>query len=135
MVVHLDDKITNLLLDLDDLRFQKSKQLLKERDLIPLFKKVHKCINALGENLYLLQTRSSALAAKMNNLILAFKDLFDHFEKRKERKNLKEKHYKEIKQNLNRLKYISFKSLKERILEIAMLIDNQSIHFSYFDFN
>ena len=91
-------------------------------------------MNALGKNLYLLQTCSSAMAAKMNNFILAFEDLFDYFEERKERKNLSEENYQEIKRNLNRLKYILFKSLKERILEIAQLIDKQSIHFSYSDF-
>ena len=74
------------------------------------------------------------MAAKMDNLILAFENLFDHFEKKKERKNLSEENYREIKRNLNRLKYISFKSLKEQILEIVQLIDKQSIHFSYPDF-
>ena len=91
-------------------------------------------MNALGKNLYLLQARSSVMATKMDNFILMFENLFDHFEKKKRRKNLSEKNYREIKRNLNRLKYISFKSLKERIVEIAQLIDKQPIHFSYPDF-
>ena len=70
----------------------------------------------------------------MDHLILQFEDLYDYFEKRKGRKNLKKEHLHKIKRNLNRLKYISFKSLKERIVEIAQLIDKQPIHFSYPDF-
>ena len=86
-----DNKITNLFKDLNLLYFQKSKQLLKEHNLLSLFKEVHKCLLVFGENLYLLQTCSFVLAAKINNLILAFKNLFNYFKKRKERKTFQKK--------------------------------------------
>ena len=115
----------------EGLRFQKTKILSREEEFLKLFAAVRTRLIPFAENLHLLPRNQVALEARLNKLIEDFDNLYDHFENRKGRKRLTDKNYREIKRDLNRLKYVSFLRLKARYLEIALVIDGFGISFEY----
>ncbi|GJF00780.1 hypothetical protein PsYK624_170810 [Phanerochaete sordida] len=107
----------------EGLRMQKEWRLRRTAELFNLFKAAEIRLRPLGEHLFLIGKHNQALEGRISNMIKEFEECYDFFEANKGQVLLEGKHYRWVKADLNRLKIVSFVNFKERILEIAVILD------------
>ena len=112
-------------------RMQKTHIIDRTNEMMELFKAVRLRLLPLGDRIGDIGDNDEQLCEEIDKIFKDFDDLFDHFEENKGRKKLKAKHYRWIKRDLKKIKYVSFDRLSTRYLEIARELAALGISFEY----
>lgn len=112
-------------------RMQKSYIIDRTNEMMNLFKAVRLRLLPLGDRLADINDADEQLCDEVDKIFKDFDDLYDHFQENKGEKKLKAKHYRWIKRDLKKIKYVSFEKLSTRYLDIAKEIAALGISFEY----